>query len=99
MLSDEVPCALYFDLDAFEATLRDVKQSFPPDTMHAIAMKANPLAACLLIAKELGFQQVEDFRPPDWPEGPVPMQMHLDFFVDDLDNSAALRRGSLGVTQ
>jgi diaminopimelate decarboxylase len=55
MLSDEVPCALYFDLDAFEATLRDVKQSFPPDTMHAIAMKANPLAACLLIAKELGF--------------------------------------------
>lgn len=34
---------------------------------------------------EIGFQQVLDFRPPDWPEGPVPMQMHLDFFVDDLD--------------
>ena len=33
---------------------------------------------------EIGFQQVDGFRPPDWPEGGVPMQMHLDFFVDDL---------------
>jgi hypothetical protein len=32
----------------------------------------------------IGFQQVSDFRPPDWPDGPVPMQMHLDFYVDDL---------------
>jgi hypothetical protein len=33
---------------------------------------------------DIGFQQVRDFRPPVWPDGPVPMQMHLDFFVDDL---------------
>ena len=33
---------------------------------------------------EIGFQQVADFRAPDWPEGGVPMQMHLDFYVDDL---------------
>ncbi|HEY9290002.1 MAG TPA: VOC family protein [Microlunatus sp.] len=33
---------------------------------------------------EIGFQQVEGFRPPDWPAGGIPMQMHLDFFVDDL---------------
>jgi hypothetical protein len=33
---------------------------------------------------DIGFQQVEDFRPPVWPVGAVPMQMHLDFFVDDL---------------
>src|SRR4051794_14651299 len=32
----------------------------------------------------IGFQQVEPFRPPDWPDGAVPMQLHLDFFVDDL---------------
>ncbi|GAA0532510.1 VOC family protein [Paractinoplanes ferrugineus] len=32
----------------------------------------------------IGFQQVDDFRPPVWPDGAVPMQMHLDFFVDDL---------------
>ena len=33
---------------------------------------------------DIGFQQVGDFRPPVWPEGTVPMQMHLDFIVDDL---------------
>ena len=32
----------------------------------------------------ISFQQVDDFRPPDWPVGTVPMQMHLDFYVDDL---------------
>lgn len=34
---------------------------------------------------EIGFQQVADFRAPQWPDGEVPMQMHLDFFVDDLE--------------
>lgn len=32
----------------------------------------------------IAFQRVADFRPPDWPDGAVPTQMHLDFFVDDL---------------
>jgi hypothetical protein len=32
----------------------------------------------------IGFQRVEDFRPPVWPVGDVPMQMHLDFLVEDL---------------
>lgn len=31
------------------------------------------------------FQQVEDFRPPQWPGSEVPMQLHLDFLVDDLE--------------
>ncbi|QDP98411.1 VOC family protein [Microlunatus elymi] len=33
---------------------------------------------------EIGFQQVAGFRPTQWPEGDVRMQLHLDFFVDDL---------------
>jgi hypothetical protein len=33
---------------------------------------------------DIGFQQVADFRAPDWPDGDVPMQMHLEFYVDDL---------------
>lgn len=37
----------------------------------------------------LGFQRVDDFRAPTWPEGPVPMQIHLDFFVDDLEATGA----------
>ncbi|GAA4716035.1 VOC family protein [Nocardioides conyzicola] len=37
----------------------------------------------------LAFQQVADFRPPVWPDGDVPMQLHLDFLVDDLDATGA----------
>ena len=37
----------------------------------------------------IAFQQVDDFRPPVWPGAEVPMQMHLDFFVDDLDATGA----------
>jgi hypothetical protein len=42
----------------------------------------------------LAFQQVPDFRPPTWPEGDVPMQLHLDFFVDDLDATDARVRAA-----
>ncbi|TCC12002.1 VOC family protein [Kribbella soli] len=37
----------------------------------------------------IAFQQVEDFRPPQWPGNDVPMQMHLDFLVDDLEATGA----------
>ena len=37
----------------------------------------------------IAFQQVEDFAPPTWPGGSAPMQLHLDFFVDDLAASGA----------
>jgi len=37
----------------------------------------------------IGFQQVDDFRPPQWPGRNVPMQMHLDFLVDDLEATGA----------
>lgn len=33
----------------------------------------------------IAFQQVDDFRAPKWPGNDVPMQLHLDFLVDDLD--------------
>lgn len=33
---------------------------------------------------DIAFQQVDDFRAPVWPNGTVPMQMHLDFRVDNL---------------
>lgn len=38
---------------------------------------------------DIGFQQIDDYRPPTWPDGDVGMQMHLDFFVDDLDATEA----------
>jgi len=33
----------------------------------------------------LGFQKVTNYVAPTWPEGPVPQQMHVDFYVADLD--------------
>ncbi|UWE10948.1 VOC family protein [Actinacidiphila bryophytorum] len=35
----------------------------------------------------LGFQRVEDYRPPQWPDQTVPQQSHLDFAVADLDEA------------
>lgn len=37
----------------------------------------------------IGFQRVEGYRPPNWPEQDVPQQIHLDFDVDDLDAAEA----------
>lgn len=37
----------------------------------------------------LGFQRVDGFRPPQWPEQQVPQQFHLDILVDDLDAAEA----------
>jgi hypothetical protein len=35
----------------------------------------------------ISFQQVKDFRAPDWPGQDVPQQMHLDVMVQDLDTA------------
>jgi hypothetical protein len=32
----------------------------------------------------IDFQTVSDYVPPTWPEATSPMQMHLDFVVDEL---------------
>lgn len=37
----------------------------------------------------LGFQRVDDYRAPRWPDQTVPQQFHLDFAVDDLDEAEA----------
>ncbi len=44
----------------------------------------------------LSMQKVEGYRAPEWPEGDVPQQMHLDFSVADLDEAeqAALTAGA-----
>ncbi|HWS37468.1 MAG TPA: VOC family protein [Actinoplanes sp.] len=35
----------------------------------------------------LSFQQVADYRKPEWPGREHPQQMHLDVIVDDLDTA------------
>jgi catechol 2,3-dioxygenase-like lactoylglutathione lyase family enzyme len=43
------------------------------------------------------FRRVENYRPPTWPAQDVPMQIHLEFWVDDLD-AAQGRLRELGAT-
>ncbi len=38
----------------------------------------------------LAFQQVDDYRPPQWPGQEHPQQAHPDFWVADLDAAEAL---------
>ena len=46
----------------------------------------------------LSFQRVENHRPPVWPEGDPPQQLHLDVTVDDID-AAEERTLALGATK
>ncbi|MFD9481062.1 MULTISPECIES: VOC family protein [Streptomyces] len=38
----------------------------------------------------LGFQRVDGYRAPQWPDRSPPQQSHLDFTVDDLDEAEAV---------
>ncbi|MGY5045433.1 VOC family protein [Streptomyces sp. 900105755] len=38
----------------------------------------------------IGFQRVDDYQAPRWPDQTVPQQFHLDFEVDDLDEAEAV---------
>lgn len=37
----------------------------------------------------ISFQQVQDYREPDWPGQIVPQQVHLDLMVRDLEEGQA----------
>jgi len=62
---------------------------FPPEKVTWIELE-NPGGSTL------GFQKVDNYVAPTWPEGPVPQQLHLDFHVADLDEveGHALRCGA-----
>lgn len=46
----------------------------------------------------LTFQRVADHQPPQWPEGGVPKQLHLELAASDLDAEEARILG-LGATK
>lgn len=46
----------------------------------------------------ISFQQVDDYRAPQWPGQEHPQQMHLDVVVDDLDTGETAVLG-LGATK
>jgi predicted enzyme related to lactoylglutathione lyase len=55
---------------------------FPPDQVVWIELVSQGHPT-------IGFQKIDSYVAPVWPEGPVPQQLHLDFAVDDLDEGEA----------
>jgi len=49
------PVGLFYDLDAWEANLRECQAAFGPGFLHTSAMKSNGLIPMLSRARELGF--------------------------------------------
>lgn len=45
-----------------------------------------------------GFQRVDDYRAPVWPDGPIPQQAHLDFWVDSIPEAEKIAV-ALGATR
>ena len=38
---------------------------------------------------KMGFQKVDNYKAPTWPENEVPQQVHMDFHALDLDETEA----------
>jgi diaminopimelate decarboxylase len=55
VFEDEPPLAVFYDLDRFRATLHAVRDAFPASTLHALAVKANPVGPLLQAARDMGF--------------------------------------------
>ncbi|MFV8749785.1 diaminopimelate decarboxylase [Nannocystaceae bacterium ST9] len=58
LLTDDEPCVLLCDLPALRANLAAMRAAFPAGTLHAVAIKANPLRAILaeLVAAGCGLE-------------------------------------------
>ncbi len=48
-------------------------------------------------SRALAFQQVADYRPPTWPDGPRPQMLHLDTVVPDVPELRRQRRRALAL--
>ncbi len=64
---------------------------FPPEKVDWIELVSD-------VRPTLGFQKIDGYVAPTWPEGPLPQQLHLDFAVDDLDAAEAHALG-VGATK
>ncbi|OSX70072.1 hypothetical protein BU14_0930s0004 [Porphyra umbilicalis] len=53
-VGDDPPVALFFDLTAFRRNCEKLRAAFPPSTLHAFAVKANPVVAVVKAAAEAG---------------------------------------------
>jgi len=61
-----------------------------------VAYASDDFSALRLGDVWLSTQRVDGYRPPTWPDGGTPQQVHIDFAVGDLDAAerAALDAGA-----
>ncbi|WP_187645652.1 VOC family protein [Streptomyces sp. TRM49041] len=74
-------CADPKALAGFYAELTGMRVSF--STEEFVALDGAPHC-------DLGFQRVDGYRAPQWPGQDVPQQFHLDFRVEDVDETERL---------
>src|SRR5262245_36666497 len=55
VFEEEPRLAVFYDLDGFRAKLSAARAAFPAGTLHALAMKANPVGPMLREARDMGF--------------------------------------------
>ncbi len=72
-------CADPHPLGRFYAELTGGEIAFTSDNFVAVKGPAVWITA----------QRTPDHRPPTWPTGDVPQQVHIEFAVDDLDSAQA----------
>ncbi len=54
LLSDEDTSIIFYDLSRLTRKLQHLREVFPPSTLHAVAVKANPLTAILKLMNQQG---------------------------------------------
>jgi diaminopimelate decarboxylase len=54
LLTVEDTSAIFYDIDFLESRIAEVKDAFPKNSIHALALKANSLASILRILKKTG---------------------------------------------
>ncbi len=55
ILKKDDTALIFYDFDFLEERLKELKENFPEDTLHAIAIKANPLQSILSKISDHGF--------------------------------------------
>jgi hypothetical protein len=84
-----------------EAVVVDCRQAAPMVAFYRAACGAEPdprdEAYVRLGEVTVVFRELADYRSPTWPSSDVPMQVHLDFAVDDMVE-AERRLCELGAT-
>ena len=53
VIREEDTAVIFYDLDVLEARVRSLSDAFPPGTLHALAIKANPLGRILEMTREI----------------------------------------------